>query len=87
MKKLVFVIAIICSVSFVFTSCKSEKKEVKKVQVSVDKETKTVASKEVYQCPMDCEKGKTYKKEGTCPVCKMKLRKKVKEEDDSHKNH
>lgn len=26
-----------------------------------------------YVCPMDCEGGKTYKKEGTCPVCGMFL--------------
>ncbi len=26
-----------------------------------------------YQCPMDCEKGKTYAEKGTCPVCKMEL--------------
>ncbi len=87
MKKTVFVIAIVCSMSFVFTACKTEQKEEKKEQVLVEKETKTVASKDVYQCPMDCEKGKTYEKEGNCPVCKMKLRKKVKEETDSHENH
>ena len=28
----------------------------------------------VYQCPMDCEKGKTYDKPGSCPVCKMDLK-------------
>jgi hypothetical protein len=26
-----------------------------------------------YKCPMDCEKGKTYKEPGICPVCKMDL--------------
>jgi hypothetical protein len=26
-----------------------------------------------YRCPMNCEKGKTYDKEGNCPVCGMKL--------------
>jgi len=25
----------------------------------------------IYQCPMDCEKGKTYDKPGKCPVCEM----------------
>lgn len=34
---------------------------------------------EVYQCPMDCEKGKTYEKEGKCPVCGMDLELKTKE--------
>ena len=27
-----------------------------------------------YQCPMNCEEGKTYKAEGKCPVCKMDLK-------------
>lgn len=26
-----------------------------------------------YRCPMNCEKGKTYDKEGRCPVCGMNL--------------
>lgn len=26
-----------------------------------------------YQCPMDCEEGKTYEKPGKCPVCEMDL--------------
>lgn len=26
-----------------------------------------------YQCPMDCEDGKTYEEAGSCPVCKMDL--------------
>ncbi|MDZ4707940.1 MAG: heavy metal-binding domain-containing protein [Saprospiraceae bacterium] len=26
-----------------------------------------------YRCPMNCENGKTYDKEGNCPVCGMKL--------------
>lgn len=27
----------------------------------------------IYQCPMDCEEGKTYDNEGICPVCEMEL--------------
>ena len=27
-----------------------------------------------YQCPMDCETGKTYEEAGACPVCKMDLK-------------
>lgn len=87
MKKIVFITAIFCSVSLAFIACKSEKKEVKKEKVVVEEKTEKVALKEVYQCPMDCEKGKTYEKEGNCPVCKMKLRKKEKAEADSHENH
>ncbi len=30
----------------------------------------------VYQCPMDCESGKTYADAGKCPVCGMDLEKK-----------
>lgn len=28
-----------------------------------------------FACPMKCEKDKVYKKEGSCPVCKMDLKK------------
>ncbi len=27
-----------------------------------------------YQCPMKCEGGKTYHKNGKCPVCKMQMK-------------
>ena len=45
-----------------------------------------LASMDVYQCPMDCEKGKTYDEEGKCPVCNMDL-KKVETEQDSDSGH
>ncbi len=35
--------------------------------------TEAAVSGEKYICPMNCEKGKTYDKPGTCPVCNMKL--------------
>ena len=38
------------------------------------KDTTKIAA--LYQCPMDCEKGKTYDKPGICPKCKMELKKK-----------
>ena len=28
-----------------------------------------------YQCPMKCEGEKSYQEEGSCPVCKMDLKK------------
>jgi len=65
MKKTILTIAVITL--FSFTSCKSDKKE-------TVKETKTEVAAKVYQCPMDCEKGKTYDKAGSCPVCKMDLK-------------
>lgn len=39
--------------------------------------TKSDQSEEkvIYQCPMDCEKGKTYDKAGQCPECNMDLEK------------
>lgn len=95
MKKLVFAIAVVLTVGFTVTSCKSEQKETKELveKVVVEKE---VVEKEVevemmavavYQCPMDCEKGKTYDKAGQCPVCKMDLKKQETEEDVDAETH
>jgi hypothetical protein len=63
MKKLVLIIVVIFALGMTTTSCKKEKVEEKKQMAT-----------EVYQCPMDCEKGKTYSKPGNCPVCKMALK-------------
>lgn len=72
MKKGLFTLAVIFTFGILSTSCKtSEKKEYNKEHVH--------AEKTVYQCPMKCEEKKTYEKEGKCPVCEMKLRKKVEE--------
>jgi len=37
-----------------------------------------------YECPMDCEKGKTYDTKGKCPVCKMEL---IEVKSESHEGH
>ncbi len=82
MRKNLIIFGIVLCTALFFSSCKTEKKE--------GKEHKTeLSQKEVYQCPMDCEKGKTYKKEGKCPVCHMNLRKvkQKKEHDHSDKEH
>lgn len=42
------------------------------------------AQKLAYECPMDCEKGKTYDEKGTCPVCKMEL---IEAKAESHEGH
>ncbi len=80
MKKITIIIVLFFAVSFSFTSCKSDKKEVKKEMAT-----------QVYQCPMDCENGKSYTKPGKCPVCKMELKAKkageTKVEDHSSHNH
>ncbi len=34
----------------------------------------TETAQATYACPMDCEKGKTYSEEGSCPVCGMDLK-------------
>lgn len=47
-----------------FTACGSEETEVQE----------QTAEKAVYQCPMDCEDGKTYDEPGQCPVCEMDIK-------------
>ncbi|PQJ75169.1 heavy metal-binding domain-containing protein [Polaribacter gangjinensis] len=80
MKKNLIIIAIILVSSFSVISCKKEKTAPQKEEV--------VTEKVAYQCPMKCEDEKTYDKEGTCPVCKMKLKEKVSEEENhDHKDH
>lgn len=63
MKNLIVAIVITFAIGMTTTSCKSEKKEVKKELAT-----------EIYQCPMDCEKGKSYSEAGSCPACKMDLK-------------
>ena len=79
MKKIVFAVSVVLAIGFIVTSCKCEQKETEKTVTETkeviengDPEIMTVAT---YQCPMDCEKGKTYNKPGQCPVCKMDLKK------------
>lgn len=81
MKKIVFLIATIFSFAVLVTACKETKKEEVKEEVQMeshegnDHESDAMAAK-TYQCPMDCEKGKTYDAAGSCPVCKMDLKEK-----------
>ena len=77
MKKIILIFAVVFAINLVFTSCKSDKKEVKKEEVTSSK--KETLAENVYQCPMKCEKEKTYDKKGKCPVCEMDLRKKLPE--------
>lgn len=51
-----------------FTSCADKKSEKKP-----ETQEEAISSIE-YQCPMDCEEGKTYHEAGSCPVCKMDLK-------------
>ena len=79
MKKSILLVAAIFSIAVMFTSCKETKKEEVKTEShdGHDHESEEMASADVYQCPMDCEKGKTYDAEGSCPVCKMDLKEKA----------
>ncbi len=71
MKKVILILTVACAIMFTVISCKKENKEdVKKEEVK--KEMATT----IYQCPMDCEHGKSYTKPGNCPVCKMALKEK-----------
>ena len=47
-----------------FTACGTEGTETQE----------QTAEKVVYQCPMDCENGKTYDEPGQCPVCEMDIK-------------
>jgi hypothetical protein len=93
MKKLVFVMAFIIATGTLFTSCKSDHKEEHDVIKEIVKENDAEVKEEMnnkliaglYQCPMDCEDGKTYEEPGMCPVCKMDL--KLKEPEDAHEGH
>jgi len=98
MSKLFLTTTLVLTLAFSFTSCKDEvKKAATETTTEVQTESTKTEAKEiaavVYQCPMDCEHGKTYDKPGNCPVCKMEI-KKVKaetavesEEVDEHAGH
>ncbi len=69
--------ALLLTLFVAFTSCKGEKKtETAPSQTEVQSEETTddLSAEVRYQCPMDCEHGKTYDAEGKCPVCKMDLK-------------
>ena len=88
MKKVFLMVAMVALVSFTVTSCKKDKAEEVKSETEVVDEAKqeaqeVLASNDVlHQCPMDCEKGKSYTEAGKCPVCKMDLKEKKVETDE-----
>lgn len=65
MKKIFIYLFIILVATSLF-ACGSNKNE---------ENTTKELSAETYQCPMDCENGKTYTKPGQCAVCEMDLEK------------
>ena len=70
MKKIFFVFTAVITAGIVAVSCNNNASAPKETATA---ETDTAAHAHSYRCPMNCEKGKTYDKEGTCPVCGMKL--------------
>ncbi len=75
MKKIIFILALFVSASAFLTSCADSKN-------NTDDANAQMA--EVYQCPMDCESGKTYDAAGKCPVCGMDLAKVEHTDGDGH---
>ena len=77
MKKSILLLTIIFSLSFVVLSCKDNTKQNSEMEIHEihSAESGKMVIHDVYQCPMDCEIGKTYAEEGSCPVCKMDLQK------------
>ena len=93
MKKLSVLIMLMLVVIFTATNCKSDtKKETMEVKTEVKEEVKATKTdsdlaKSTYQCPMDCEKGKTYEEQGQCPVCKMDLKELDSDNDSENHDH
>jgi len=86
MKKVLIVLALMLSTSVILVSCKEDKKDSKEEtemqQDSAADKADMAMNDSVYQCPMDCEDGKTYDEEGKCPVCKMNLKEVEKKEEE-----
>ena len=93
MKKLSVGIMLLFVVLITAINCKSDtKKEVEEVKTEVIEEVEAI-EKDVdmamatYQCPMDCEKGKTYDEPGQCPVCKMDIKEVDSDNDTEDHDH
>lgn len=87
MRKLTIAAVLLMSFALFTASCGESKKEksndAEKTEVNVEAENTEADAHDhsedmataVYQCPMECEDEKTYPEPGTCPECKMKLKK------------
>jgi len=74
MRKIIM-LSVLALTALLAVSCQEGKKEHKKDHdQEMHKEHELDEKVAVYQCPMDCEKGKTYNEPGKCPVCKMELK-------------
>lgn len=91
MKKLLVLSLVFLFGTMTFTSCKEHAKDHAKehkeeVKKEHDSEKHDELAHATYQCPMDCESGKTYENEGKCPVCKMALKEKKEKDSDTHED-
>ena len=71
MKTYLKIVTTVLAIAGTLTSTACNTNEAKTDQKET--EATTEAHAHSYRCPMNCEKGKTYKEEGNCPVCGMKL--------------
>jgi len=76
MEKQITTAVLLLTTAMFFASCGSNTSE-------SDREKTEQTANAMYQCPMDCEEGKTYDKPGQCPVCNMDL----KEVEGGHAQH
>ena len=78
MKKLILIMIVALSVNTLFVACKDNKEAHNEEHNSKSEhasEKADLALNNLYQCPMNCEDGKTYDEAGHCPVCAMDLKK------------
>ncbi len=87
MKQVSKILMLLFVLGIVFTACDNVKndKETKEIVSKENEQTKEDLEKDhdhgyemamgAYQCPMKCEGEKTYAEEGSCPKCKMDLKK------------
>ena len=87
MRKPVLLLTLILSFSVMLSSCKETKADPKHEHHEGAVEKADMALNDVYQCPTDCEDGKTYDAEGVCPVCKMNLQLVKKNGKDNEADH
>ena len=58
----------------VFSICLAASCADKRPEKKTDSTQETVSDVTAYQCPMNCEDGKTYEEASSCPVCIMDLK-------------
>jgi len=87
MKKLILMLSV--CLTFAMVSCKETDKKMDTDAVMHEEhaaDKADMAMNAEYQCPMDCEDGKTYDAPGACSVCAMDLKKLEKEGEHTHED-